>query len=114
MVREITNAKLITAILPQGKASGVQRALVEERGIESVNHHGARGVGRFSPLTARGIGEQQPKEIIEVVCPAEDADEIMEFMFFKGDMNHPHGGIIYMCELPRATLMEMPDLPREE
>ena len=107
-------AKLITCILPKGKAFPLQRALVEERGLNCANYHGARGVGRFSPLSARGFGEQQEKEILEVIVAAEEADEVMEYMFFKADMNHPHGGIIYMNETPRMTVLEMPDLPREE
>lgn len=113
MSNNLINAKLITCILPKGRAYGLQRALMEEKDVHSVNFHRARGVGRFSPITARGIGEQQEKEILEATVAEEDADELFEFMFFKGEMNQPHGGIIYMTSLPKATEMLVPDLPLE-
>ncbi len=110
----IDDARLITCILPKGTAYRLQQTLIEERGIHSVNFHRARGVGRFSPLTKRGIGEQQEKEILEVIVPAEDADELFEYIFFNGEMNHAHGGIIYMTGLSKTTRMVMPNLPAEE
>jgi hypothetical protein len=113
MLNRLTNAKLITCILPKGRAYGLQKALMEERNFHSVNFHRARGMGRFSQVTRRGIGEQQEKEILEATVAAKDADGLFEFMFFKGKMDQPHGGIIYMTSLPRATEMLMPDLPLE-
>ncbi len=109
-----TPAKLITCILPKGRAHALQKVLVEERGIHEVNFHHARGLGRFSPLSARGIGEQQEKEILEVTVSEADADELFEFMFFRGEIDEPHGGIIYMTSVPRATRLELPDMPSEK
>ena len=108
------NAKLITCILPKGEAYPLQQELIEKKGIHNVNFHRARGVGRFSPISARGIGEQQEKEILEVTVEEELADELFEYVFFHGQMNHAHGGIVYMSSLPRATRMVMPDIPPEE
>ena len=105
-----SSAKLITCILPKGRAFELQQALLEEKGISGANFHGARGVGRFSLLSARGIGEQQEKEILEVIVPEETADELMEYMFFKAEMNHAHGGIIYMNPVPRSTVMTLPKI----
>ena len=109
-----SNAKLITCILPKGEAYPLQQDLIVKKGIHSVNFHRARGLGRFSPITARGIGEQQEKEILEVTVEEDLADELFEYVFFQGRMNHAHGGIVYMSSLPRATRMVMPDLPQEE
>ncbi len=109
-----TDAKLITCILPKGQAYPMQKMLAEKKGIRSVNFHRARGVGRFSPLTARGIGEQQEKEILELTVPADIADELFEYIFFEGEMNHAHGGIIYMVSVPKATTMRLPDLDEED
>jgi len=108
------NAKLITCILPKGQAYLLQQTLIEKRGIHSVNFHRARGVGRFSPISARGIGEQQEKEILELIVEEARADELFEYVFFNGEMNHAHGGIVYMSDLPRATRMIVPDIPQEE
>jgi len=114
LTNKIADAKLITCILPKGRADLLQRALIVEKGIQGANYHHARGVGRFSPLSARGIGEQQEKEVFEVTVSAEQADEIFEFMFFEGQIDEPHGGIIYMTSLPCTTVMELPELPTEE
>ncbi|XOV88875.1 MAG: hypothetical protein ACFHX7_03080 [Pseudomonadota bacterium] len=110
----IDNAKLITCILPKGKAILIQRALVEEAGIHGVNFHRARGVGRFSPLSKRGIGEQQEKEILEVCVPAEEADVLFERIFFAGEMDRPHGGIIYMTSLSLGMALAMPEIPQAQ
>lgn len=109
----IENARLITCILPKGKAQPLQEALVSEKGLHTTNFHRGRGVGRFSPLSARGIGEQQEKEILEINVPAHQADELFEFMFFAGEMDRPHGGIIFMTRLKRGMEMSVPDLPEE-
>ncbi len=109
----IENARLITCILPKGKAQLVQKALVEEKGLHTANFHHGRGVGRFSPLTARGMGEQQEREILEVNVAADRADDLFEFMFFKGEMDQPHGGIIFMTTLVNGMGMGVPDLSGE-
>ena len=114
MSESLAEAKLITCILSKGKAYPLQQALIEEKNIHSVNFHLARGVGRFSPLTSRGIGEQQIKEILEATVPAEIADEIFEYIFYKGEMDQAHGGIVYMTSLPKATEMHMTDLTAEK
>jgi hypothetical protein len=109
----LETAKLITCILPKGKAKLIQEALVKERSIHAANFHRGRGVGRFSPVRARGIGEQQEKEILEVCVSADLADELFEFMFFVGEMDRPHGGMMFMTELVRGMHMKVPDLPGE-
>ena len=109
-----TDAKLITCILPKGAAYPLQQALIEKKGIHSVNFHRARGLGRFSPISARGIGEQQEKEILEVTVEKEKADELFEYVFFNGEMNHAHGGIVYMSGVPKTTQMIMPEIPNEK
>jgi hypothetical protein len=106
-------AKLITCILPKGRAYPLQQALIDEHKVHSANFHHARGLGRFSPLTARGIGEQQEKELLEVSVSLEQADDLFEYMFFKGELDEPHGGIIFMSDLPYASVMELPDIPEE-
>lgn len=113
MPNRLTNAKLITCILPKGKAYALQQALIEEKEIHSVNFHRGRGIGRFARGTSQGIGEQQEKEILEATVTEDVADELFEFMFFKGEMDQPHGGIIYMTSLPKATEMLIPDVHAE-
>ena len=60
---EIVNRKVIVAIIPKGKAADVVKSLVKDYNMNSVDVHFARGVGRLTPLSHRGIGETSEKEI---------------------------------------------------
>lgn len=109
-----TDARLIACILPKGRARALQEALVEEKNIVGGNFHYGRGVGRDSHIRDRGIGEQQEREIFEVVVPAEREDEIFEYIFKAAKMDEPHGGMICVTRLPKSTVMTLPDLPSED
>lgn len=113
-VESVANTKLITCVLPKGKCRPLQQALVDEHGIISGNFHYGRGIGRDSHIRDRGIGEQQEREIFEVIVDEDKADEIFEFIYFKADMSEPHGGVIYMSAVPRASVMTLPDLPASD
>ena len=110
----LENTKLITAILPKGRSRALQEALIEEKGIHTGHFHYGRGVGRDSHIRDRGIGEQQEREIFEVVVTPEIAEDIFAFMFDQAKMDEPHGGMLYMASLPRSTVITMPDIPPEE
>ncbi len=110
----LENTKLITAILPKGRSRALQEALVDEKGIHSGNFHYGRGVGRDSHIRDRGIGEQQEREVFEVVVTPDIAEDVFQFIFERAKMDEPHGGMIYMATLPRSTVVTMPDLPEED
>lgn len=110
----LENARLITCILPKGKSRLIQQALADDHDIHAANFHGGRGVGRFSPISRRGIGEQQEKEVLEVCVAADRADELFEKIFFAGEMDQPHGGIIFMTRLTRGMEMRLPTLSDAE
>ncbi|MBT4161444.1 MAG: hypothetical protein HOC70_14355 [Gammaproteobacteria bacterium] len=113
-VSSVRNTKLIACVLPKGRAMPLQQALVDEKGIQCGNFHFGRGIGRDSHIRERGIGEQQEREIFEVVVSEDMADEIFEYIFFKAEMSEPHGGMIYMTDVPRSTVMTLPELPDQE
>ena len=106
--------KLITSILPAGKASNVVKKLKEEKGIITTNVNSARGMGKLTPRAYRGVGEQTEKQILNVVIDAERADEIFEFIYHEANIDRPHGGIIFMAKLQHQTPFVLPDLPEEE
>ncbi len=110
---ETTN-KLIACVLPKGRARALQQSLVDQKNIHSGNFHYGRGVGRESHIRDRGIGEQQEREIFEVIVPADRADEIFEFIFFEADMDERHGGMINMTDAQRSTVMTLPEIPERE
>ena len=113
-VKYETNTKLISCILPKGGARALQQSLVDQKNIHCGNFHYGRGVGRDSQIRERGIGGQQEREIFEVVVPADQADEIFEYIFFEVGMDERHGGMIYMTTAPRSTVMELPEIAEQE
>ena len=106
--------KLISCIMPNGVALGVQKKLKEVHSILSSNVSPARGVGKITPLAYRGIAGQSEKEILTVEIEADRADEIFSFIYEVADINRPHGGIMYMHPLHMTTRFSLPDLPEEE
>jgi len=102
--------KLISCILAKGKAAAVREALIEEKGIHSANIHHGRGVGRYTTLAERGVGEQGEKEIMEISVDGAIADDIFEFVFFTAEINQPHGGVIFMTSLQSASEFIMPEI----
>jgi nitrogen regulatory protein PII len=109
-----TDTRLIACVLPKGKARPLQQALVDKLDIHSGNFHYGRGIGRDSHIRDRGIGEQQEREIFEIVVGADRADEVFEFIFSEAEMHEPHGGMIYMTRIPRSTIMTLPDIPEQD
>lgn len=110
---EPSRYRLITGLLPKGLAGPALRALKSERGVIASNIVNARGVGRATPLAARGIAAQSEKEMLSVVVPAEEADEVLAYLYETAGIDQPHGGIVYMARLDRATEFLLPDLPEE-
>ena len=110
----LVTQKFITCILPKGIASNVVKQLKTEHGIISANINNARGVGKITPLAYRGIGAQSEKEILTVEVPEEDADKIFEFIYETANINRPHGGLIYMNKLDKATVFTLPEIPAED
>lgn len=106
--------KQIFCILPKNVAIDVVKRLKEVHGVMSSNISNARGVGKITPLAYRGIAGQSEKEILSVVVSASNADEIFEFIYYKADINRPHGGIMYMHALQRTTEYRLPELPDED
>ena len=86
----------------------------EKFDIQASNINNARGVGRSTRLQDRGIGGQSEKEILNIVTGADQADAVFEFVFHVAEINHPHGGMMYMASLGAATLFTLPELADED
>lgn len=109
-IRILPPQKLITCILPRGTALDVLKRLQEDKGIIEAGVNSARGMGKLTPLTHRGMGEQSEKDILNVVVSADEADEIFAYLYETARINRPHGGLIYMTSLGYTTPFVLPDL----
>ena len=112
-MKTVTGEKLITCIVPHGRALPVLEALKEELGILATTIHHARGTGRMTPLVWRGVGEVAEKDVMSVIVPASRAEEVFGFIYEHGGLNQPHGGILYQQPLAKSTECHLPDLPDE-
>jgi nitrogen regulatory protein PII len=106
--------KLITCILPPGIAVGVLENLRDEHGIQEGSVHGARGVGKLTPLAYRSLRTQTEKEVLKVVVPEDRADELFGWIFEQAQIDRPHGGIMYMSSLQRSSGCLLPELTPAE
>ncbi len=105
------SSKLITCILPKGNALQTMAALKSGYGIITANMNFARGVGRLTPLAYGGINEQTEKEILTVVVPEAQADEIFSFIYHEAQINRPQGGLMYMQSLQQSIPFSLPEIP---
>ncbi len=105
--------KLITCILPIGVAHSVVRTLKDEKKIVTANVSNARGLGKLTLHKHRSLGDEAEKQILTVAVPSDRADEIFEFLYHEAQIDCPHGGLVYMGSLERATTFVLPDLPEE-
>lgn len=106
--------KLIFCVLPKGVALGVARQLKEKHAIMTTNINNARGVGKLTPLSYRGLADQSEKEILSVTVAADRAEEIFEFIYHQANINRPHGGIMFMHKLIKSTAYVLPAMPDEK
>jgi len=109
----LKTTKLITAILPKGRALDVVDKLEHEKQLTTANFNYARGMGKLTPVKYRGVGEQSEKEVFTVVVDESRADEIFEYIYNIADINRPHGGLIYMQKLMQSTDFVLPDVIEE-
>lgn len=106
--------KLLTAIVPKGTGRKVLLGLRREHGINTGNMNMARGAGMYNPLHKRGVGEQTEKELINVVVPRAQADEIFEYIYHLAEIGEPHRGIIFQSDLMRYSSYQLPENIEEE
>ena len=74
----LENPKLITSVLPKGKAVEVVKLLHKEKDVHSTNIASGRGV--LGPL---GQDVWSEVDIMTVVINEDRADEIFEYIYFQ-------------------------------
>ena len=104
---------LITCILYQGGAAALVQSL-RERGVTSVQMHHARGSAVGASIDRRGRPIEFDQEVVNVVVPAAQADELFEHIFFEAGIDGAQCGFMYMARLRRCSRFTLPDLPAEE
>lgn len=103
--------KLITCFLPKGKGGGLIKLLNDENGIASANVTSGRGKGLAESVS---YGAWVEVDILNVVVGADEAVEIFDLIYEKGDVDRPNGGLMYQVGLTRSTKFLLPEVPAED
>lgn len=106
----VSDQRQITAILPVGIGHEVLEQLSLTRGLTTATLHRARGMGIVPLIGKGGVGAQVEWDLLSVIVPADQADEIFEFVFNRGQVDRPHGGFVYMGRLDSATPFVLPEV----
>jgi len=111
-VPDFGTTKLITCVLYKGGSVKVLKAL-REKGINTAAMSHARGSAIGDPVGRSGLPREFSKEVVTVLVPKEQAEEVFEFVFEVAEIDRPHGGFVYMQELTKAVPFALPDVPDE-
>ena len=105
-----TDCKLITCILPKGKALELVDLLRKEKGVESSNVHTERGLATSQSVA---YGEWTEDDILNIVVGADQAEEIFEYVYEKVGVGDAPGSFMYQVSLKKATHFTLPEIPEE-
>ena len=106
--------RLISCVVPKGRGAPLQKALADNKAIHNATLYHGRGVGKSLHGTDRSMGDQQERDILEVIVEQEKCDEIFEYIFFEAKINEPHGGIIYVSKVSKNSRFGLPDVAWEK
>jgi len=106
--------KLITCFLPAGRGKEVLDGLRKQKGMLSAYVHHARGAGVDGRRASGKIPFYVEREVITVLSPAHQADNIFEYLYFAAGLDQPHAGMILMEKTIRGEACSLPpDMPEE-
>lgn len=100
--------RLITAFLPSGRATGVLERLRKEHGLSSMAYHHARGIGTGT-RRGRSAFVSAEREVITLLVPEAQADEIFRFLYYAAGLDAPNTGIVFMERILRMSAMVAPE-----
>ncbi|KMP11958.1 hypothetical protein UZ36_02655 [Candidatus Nitromaritima sp. SCGC AAA799-C22] len=106
-----TFRKLITCILPKGKALEIIDLLKKEKGIETTNFHTGRGIATSQSVS---YGKWTEDDILTIVIGSDRADEIFAYIYEKVGIQDKPGAFMYQSALKGATQFTLPEIPEKK
>jgi hypothetical protein len=103
---QMQSYKVITCFLPAGKGKEVLDDLRKQKGIYSGFVHHARGAGVDSERNNKTQFYVE-REIITVLVPVAQADEVFEFLYFNAGLDQPHTGMVLMEKAIRGMMCNL-------
>jgi hypothetical protein len=103
----MSDAKVITCILPAGTASDLVDELFHEKGLNTSNVSRARGASQRSGDFA------DEEEVLTVVVSKEQADDVFQFLYERCEIGIKAHRFMFQTGLTLATLFTLPDVEEE-
>jgi nitrogen regulatory protein P-II 1 len=110
----LTDAVLITAVVPMGRADALLKA-ARDVGASGGIVHLARGTGARERLGLLAIAVEAEKEVVSIVAAAEHQELVATAIYHAGGLDAPGGGYLYISPLEKvATYIPRDALDRLE
>lgn len=98
----LTDAVLITAVVPVGRADAMLKAARDVGASGGIVHH-ARGTGARELLGILGIAVEAEKEVLSIAVAAEHQELIASAVYHAGGLDVPGGGYLYITPLEKLA-----------
>jgi hypothetical protein len=110
----VDHFKVIHCFLPVGRGHELLLRLKREKGLHSAFAHHARG-GGLSTRRGRESFHYLEREVVTVLAPAEQADDLFAFLYHAAGMNRPHVGMIVMEKAQMGVAVNVPgEIPADD
>jgi len=98
----LTDAVLITAVVPVGRADAMLKAARDVGATGGIVHH-ARGTGARERLGLLAIAVEAEKEVLGIVVATEHQELIVRAIYHAGGLDTPGGGYLYLTPLEKVA-----------
>lgn len=98
----LTDAVLITAVVPVGRADTMLKAARDVGASGGIVYH-ARGTGARELLGLLGIAVEAEKEVLNIAVAAEHQELVARAIYQTGDIGAPGGGYLYITPLEKMA-----------
>ncbi len=98
----LTDAVLITAVTPVGRADAMLKAARDVGASGGIVHH-ARGTGARELLGLLGIAVEAEKEVVNIAVAAEHQELVARAVYRAGEIGTPGGGYLYITPLEKLA-----------
>jgi nitrogen regulatory protein PII len=98
----LTDAIMITAVVPAGRADDMLKA-ARDIGASGGIVHQAHGTGARELIGLLGIAVDAEREVVSIVVAAEYQNLVASAMFHAGGLDRPGGGYLYVTVLEKVA-----------
>jgi len=102
-VTYLTDAVLITAVVPVGRADAMLKA-ARDVGASGGIVHNARGTGARELLGLLGIAVEVEKDVLNIAVAAEHQELVVRAIYQAGGLDTPGGGYLYVTPLEKLAM----------